>query len=84
MIKAKLTPWQELDGKILVLTPRLNSVHELNETASWIWKNLGSGKDVQTMAQELAEEYDVNQDIAENDIRQILNEMKEKGLLLEQ
>ena len=39
-IVRKKLPWQELDEKIVILSPETRMSHELNETASWIWKAL--------------------------------------------
>ena len=33
--------WREVDGEMVIISPEDSQVHELNETASLIWKHAG-------------------------------------------
>lgn len=83
LAKEKLTPWQELEGRALVLTPEKSAVHELNPTATFVWKKIDGKMSARSIIESLCEEFDVEKDQAEADVTYLLNEMKEKGLLIE-
>ncbi len=79
--KSNTTPWQEMDDQILVLMPKKNSVHELNTTASFLWKNINGELSVEDLTNLLIEEFEVGLDIAQKDIQAFITEMKAQGLL---
>ncbi len=80
--KSHVTPWQEMDGQVLVLMPKQNTVHELNSTASFIWKNIDGVRTIRDLAALLAEEFEVSNDVAIKDIGDFVVEMKSQGLLI--
>ncbi len=81
--KENLTPWQEMEGQALVITPQKSSVHELNDTATFIWKQIDGQTSARSIIENLCEEFDVNEEEAQKDVLALVNEMKEKGLLIE-
>lgn len=81
--KSHVTPWQEMDGQVLVLMPKQNTVHELNTTASFLWKNIDGTRTISDLAQLIAEEFEITPPEAANDIQIFASEMKKQGLLIE-
>lgn len=79
--KSTATPWQEMDEQILVLMPKQNTVHELNTTASFLWKNINGELSVEDLTHLLVEEFDVTFAVAQNDVQVFISEMKTQGLL---
>jgi len=80
-IVRKKLPWQELDEKIVILSPETRMSHELNETASWIWKELEHEKSFKTLLEGLIEYFDVDDTIASSDLAEVLIAMKDIALI---
>lgn len=62
----------------------MTDVFSLNETAAWLWKR-AEGRDFTAadLAQWLCDEYDVTMEVALRDVRKMLREWQEGGLLSE-
>ncbi len=62
----------------------MTDVFSLNETAAWLWKR-AEGRDFTAadLAQWLCDEYDVTMEVALRDVRKMLLEWQEGGLLSE-
>lgn len=80
---AKVSPWQELEGKVLVLTPQASSVHELNETAAFIWKNIDGIKSLNIIAELMAEEFEIELNQATSDALDLAKELLQKEMIIE-
>jgi Coenzyme PQQ synthesis protein D (PqqD) len=80
MIVRKKLPWQELDEKVVILSPQTKMSHELNETLSWIWKELEHQTSFSDLLKELVECFEVDETIAKEDLLEILHELKNKDL----
>ena len=78
-----LTPWQEMEGRALVITPQKSAVHELNDKATFVWKKIDGQTTARAIIVDLCEDFDVNPEEAQNDVLPLIREMKEKGLILE-
>ena len=62
----------------------MTDVFSLNETAAWLWKRAeGSDFTAADLAQWLCDEYDVTMEVALRDVRKMLLEWQEGGLLSE-
>ncbi len=81
--KSPVTPWQEMDDQILVLLPKKNTVHELNATASFLWKNIDGARTPEDLLNLLMDEFEVAREEASQDLAAFVNEMKTQGLLVE-
>ncbi|MFZ0211097.1 MAG: PqqD family protein [Candidatus Acidiferrales bacterium] len=76
-----LLAWREIDGRVVIISPEDSIVHELNETASFMWKLIDAGCDANQVAKLLQDEYDVDLSAAEADTRQFLASLRGTGLL---
>ena len=57
-----------------------NQLVELNETAAFLWEAMGDGDfTVEELVEKLTGEYEVSQDIARENVLQLLNELKKVG-----
>ncbi len=74
-------PWQEMNGRALVLDPERASAHELNSTATFIWQKLETAQDLEQLTSLLAAEYDIEPTLARVDLLAHLNELQAKRLL---
>jgi hypothetical protein len=73
--------WREIDGEIVIISPEDSQVHELNETASLIWKYSDGIRSCREIAAELAAEFDVSLEVARDDVAQLVKALEEKRLL---
>jgi hypothetical protein len=73
--------WREVDGEMIIISPD-GQVHELNETATLVWKNAAGDKGLEEIAGEMAAEYDVTLEQARTDLAELLVSLEEKQLLL--
>jgi hypothetical protein len=74
--------WREIDGEAVIISPEDSHVHELNETASVIWKNADGNHSVDEIAAAVAADYDVPVHVARSDVQELISALSEKGLLM--
>jgi len=72
--------WREVDGAMVIISPQDSQVHELNETASLIWKH-GEAESMEEIAERISAEYDVSLEVARADIGELVATLKEKQLV---
>jgi hypothetical protein len=74
--------WRTIEGEVVVISPEDSLVHELNETASFIW-NVTNGERTSTeIAELLAQEFEVSPEVARVDAEELIAALQEKKLLL--
>jgi hypothetical protein len=73
--------WREIEGRVVVISPEDSVVHELNETASFIWKHAERGRNVSEIADLLTTEFRVGVIQAKADTQSLLAVFSQKGLL---
>jgi hypothetical protein len=57
-------------------------MHELNDTGSFLWKNIDGQRSAAELAELLAESYEVTPDVALNDTQALLEEMSTRKLVV--
>ncbi|HKF51427.1 MAG TPA: PqqD family protein [Candidatus Acidoferrales bacterium] len=73
--------WREIEGRVVVISPADSVVHELNETATFIWKQAESGRSVAEIADLLSLEFCVEPTQARSDTEELLRMLLQKGLV---
>lgn len=74
--------WREIDGRVVVISPLDSVMHELNETASFIWKQADRGRSIREICELLAEEFGVDRAQAKMDTEELLTVLEQKGLVI--
>lgn len=77
---------REVAGNYIVVAvgervKEFNGVINLNESGAFLWKLLENGSDELEMKKALLEEYDVEEEVAEKDIKLFVEKIKEAGLV---
>ena len=72
----------EVQRDLALYDPRSDIVHMLNLTASIVWDLCDGTRSVQQIAQELAEIYGMDAPRLETDVRQIIAEFHDTGVIL--
>jgi hypothetical protein len=74
--------WREIDDATVIISPSESVMHELNDTGSFLWKNIDGHKSAEELAALLAENYEVTPDTALTDTQSVLEEMSSRKLLV--
>jgi hypothetical protein len=72
---------RDIDGEIVVLDTRANQIHQLNRTASIIWRLYDAGGSPETIAAVLTREYEVEHETARMDVVETLSRCQSLGLI---
>jgi len=75
--------WREVEGEILIVSAEDSRVHELNETASAVWKHADGTKTADEIAAKLAAEFEVELETARADVAELVAALSERHLLLD-
>jgi len=75
-------PFQEIQGQAVVVVPARRELHELDETATFLWSELAKARTPADLAAALCAEFEVEPDVAETDVRDFLHTLEEKGLVV--
>jgi hypothetical protein len=73
-------PFQEIQGQAVVVVPARRELHELDETATFLWAELAKERTVAQLVEALCGEFDVEAGVAEADVREFLGGLEERGL----
>lgn len=73
--------WREIEGRVVVISPADSIVHELNETASAIWKHADQGCSAAEIADLISGEFSVDVNRAKIDTESLLAVFAQKGLV---
>jgi coenzyme PQQ synthesis protein D (PqqD) len=75
---------REVVDDMLLLDTESGEIHQLNETASFIWRNCEEALSIEGLAAVLASAFDVSHDVATRDVAEALRRMRALNLLVEQ
>lgn len=75
-------PFQEIQGETVVVVPASRELHQLDETATFLWSVLAHAKSVAELAEALCGEFEVDAATAESDVRAFVSALEEKGLVV--
>ena len=70
---------REVGGEVLVLDTEADRIHQLNASASVVWRLRESGADAAEIAEALASEFDVDILRAEADVEVVLEQFRALG-----
>jgi hypothetical protein len=74
--------WREIDEETVIISPNDNVMHELNDTGSFLWKNIDGHRSAAELAELLVANYEVTPDLALADTQSLLQEMSSRKLLV--
>lgn len=71
-----------VEGEMVVMDKESEQIHQLNQTASFIWQLCDGDHDRKQIAEELAAAFEIDSVTAEADVADTLNKLEEIGLLV--
>jgi len=74
--------WREIDDETVIISPGESVMHELNDTGSFVWKNIDGQRKAEDLAALLVEQYEVTLETALADTLSLLEELYTRKLLL--
>jgi hypothetical protein len=74
--------WREIDEATVIISPTDSVMHELNDTGSFLWKNIDGQRSAAELAGLLAGSYEVAPDVALTDTQALLEEMSSRKLVI--
>jgi hypothetical protein len=74
--------WREIDEETVIISPGESVMHELNDTGSFVWRNIDGRRNAEDLAALLAEQYDVTRETALADTLSLLEELSSRKLLI--
>jgi hypothetical protein len=70
-----------VEGETVVLDRKGGLIHQLNQTASYIWEKLDGKTPVSSIASLLAESFDIDLKTAERDVAEATSQFRKLNLL---
>lgn len=70
-----------IEGQAFIVNTQTSTLHELDETGTFIWKLIEKGKNIDEVAEALSESFDVTRQNAGKDAEEFISELKKKGIL---
>ena len=74
---------REIDDELLVLDTESDRIHQLNRTASIIWRLCDASTSTDTIVSTLTEAFDVPRETAERDVAQTLQQLQDLKLIVD-
>ncbi len=74
---------QELDGETLVLDDHHGFIHQLNQTASFVWHQCDGTCSTAEIVQRFAREFELDEVAASRDVTNVIEKLRELKLLEE-
>jgi hypothetical protein len=74
--------WREIDGETVLISPNDSVMHELNDTGSFLWKNIDGHRSAAELAELLVANYEVTPDTALAHTQSLLQEMSSRKLVV--
>lgn len=72
---------QELDGETVLLDWASESFFGLDEVSTRIWQLLHEGRNRDGIVEQLLEEYEVEREVLERDVSELLERLRDAGLI---
>ena len=73
-------PFQEIEGRAVLVVPARREAHELDEVATFLWARLKTEQTLDDLADAVCESFEVDRPSAVRDVRAFLELLEAKGL----
>lgn len=74
-------PWREVDGRVVVIQTTRGEVHELDECATFLWKQADGSASIDQIVSALMDEFEIDEQTAKSDSIGFYKELQLKGLI---
>ena len=70
-----------IDGEAFIITPHDNQIHNLTSVATRVWEMGGEGLTVDEIVGKIVEEYDVEREVAEQDVLALVRDLVDRRIV---
>lgn len=70
-----------IDGEMFIVTPFNKTLHNLNETGTFIFQQIEKKKSQDEIIDRICEEFEVEREIAKKDVEDFIEKLKKKQIL---
>ena len=74
--------WREMDGETFILSETGDKIITMNKVASYIWQQSDGKQSLNQILGKILEDFEIDRKQAENDLRQFIDEMLEKDMIV--
>jgi hypothetical protein len=74
---------RDLDSDLLILDTEANQIHQLNQTATFIWRRVEEAPSPERLAEMLAEAFGVDANVAQRDVLETLERFSALNLVVD-
>ena len=75
--------WQDVNGELVAIDINSGEYHIFNELGRLIWLGIVEGKGVEKISKQIIEQYDVNLEKADFEVKDFIGGLLQRGLLKE-
>ncbi len=79
--QAPSVAFQVIDGRAVLVTPRKNTIHYMNEIGTDIWNYIAEERTENEIISFIQEAYEVDEATAKSDVMDFIQKLESKGLL---
>lgn len=79
--KTNNTASRVIEGKAFIINTKTSTLHELDETGTFIWKQIEKKRNSEEIISSLTAEFEVTGKQAEADLNEFLDELNKKGVI---
>ena len=72
---------RDIGDELLLLDLSSNRVHQLNRTASFVWRHCGDRTSVEEIRRSVLAAFDIAEEVVDKDVRSILQTLERLGLV---
>jgi len=73
--------WQNIEDRVLVVTPKTKKVHILDGCGACVWRHIAQPQTVESIVQMICLEYEVTMSQAQKDVEAFVSELEEKNMV---
>jgi hypothetical protein len=74
---------REVEDGMLLLDTESDRIHQLNQTASFIWKTCDEAASSEEIAALLAKQFDIDEAVAARDVIEMLSKLRSLNLIVD-
>lgn len=74
-VRIKTLPWREVDGRVVILSPKTATIHELNPVASFLWLTADGTLSRDEILERITQRFDIDELTAQRDSSEFFAEM---------
>ncbi|MGQ9705441.1 MAG: PqqD family protein [bacterium] len=76
--------YRKIIDEYYILIPHEKAIHRLSDVSAFIWEHLTDNNSENDILNKIVEEYDVSREVAESDLKEFIDELIKKNILIKE